>query len=709
MTSRPNQQDIRLGHAVIYPNTPAIAGAYATITLTYTADHPIDDTGYIKICFRQVGDFGAPQFADPAAPNYCTVKTSGNCRVTPRWDRKGHTRPWGASLFVQVGRGYLGAGETITVTFGDKVAGSPGWQLQTFAEDSFEFKVLVDPIATYEFKELPTSPTLKIIPGSAARTLCVAPSQVSINSPFTYYIKHEDRWGNPTGPAEKIIHPGFAMSGIQRIAIADQLSGNNVLSNPIQVGQPAQPIRRFWADFHGQTEETVGTNAIGDYFRFGRDLGLLDVVAHQGNDFQVTDEFWAEVNDTAKQWYTPGQLVTYPGYEWSGNTPLGGDRNIYFVAEGGPISHSSTDLLPNKSTCFPISPTATDLFRDLRQSPVQAFAFAHVGGRFADISMHDPAIEVAVEIHSAWGTFEWLLEDALRMGYRIGVVANSDGHKCRPGASYPGAGEFGSLGGLTCLLTDRLDRESIYAALRDRHCYATTGNRPLLSVMLTTPTGQSAMMGDVVATDGVPVLRVAVSGTAPVESVLVRNGLQTLANLRPYGAKDLGRRIKVVWSGAEVRGRARITRWDGELTVTGNQIVAATPINFWNANWPLVRDGEHRLAWRSSTTGGLAGAIVELADVRGGNLKIKTAQGEMAIDVDQIGLDPAVAAFGGLDKQIEIHRMADGTAARSDWELSLPLTSLTPGDNPVFVRVTQEDGHMAWSSPIYVVGGAGRI
>jgi len=490
MTSRPNQQDLHLGRAEISPDAPAVAGSYATITLTYTADHPIDDTGYIKICFRQVGDFGAPQFADPAAPNYCTVRTNGNCRVTPRWDRKGHTRPWGASLFVQVGRGYLAAGETITVTFGDKVAGSPGWQLQTFAEDSFEFKVLVDPIATYEFKELPTSPTLKIIPGSAARTLCVAPSQVSINNSFTYYIKCEDRWGNPTGPANEIIHPGFPVSGIQRIAIVDQLSGNSVLSNPIQVCQPPQPIRRFWADFHGQTEETVGTNAIGDYFRFARDLGLLDVVAHQGNDFQVTDEFWAEINDTAKQWYTPGRLVTYPGYEWSGNTPLGGDRNVYFVSEGGPISHSSTDLLPGKSTCFPISPTATDLFRDLRQSPVQAFTFAHVGGRFADISMHDPAIEVAVEIHSAWGTFEWLLEDALRMGYRIGVVANSDGHKCRPGASYPGAGEFGSLGGLTCLLTDRLDRESIYAALRDRHCYATTGNRPLLSVLLTTPSGQ---------------------------------------------------------------------------------------------------------------------------------------------------------------------------------------------------------------------------
>ena len=26
-------------------------------------------------------------------------------------------------------------------------------------------------------------------------------------------------------------------------------------------------------------------------------------------------------------------------------------------------------------------------------------------------------------------------------------------------------------------------------------------------------------------------------------------------------------------------------------------------------------------------------------------------------------------------------------------------------DNPLWVKVTQEDGHVAWSSPIYVIGG----
>ena len=107
---------------------------------------------------------------------------------------------------------------------------------------------------------------------------------------------------------------------------------------------------------------------------------------------------------------------------------------------------------------------------------------AHVGGRYADIKFaHDP-METAVEVHSAWGTFEWILRDAFEKNYRVGIVANSDGHKGRPGACYPGASFFGSYGGLTCFLAERLDRDAIFEAMRRRRHYATTGNRAFLSV-----------------------------------------------------------------------------------------------------------------------------------------------------------------------------------------------------------------------------------
>ena len=107
---------------------------------------------------------------------------------------------------------------------------------------------------------------------------------------------------------------------------------------------------------------------------------------------------------------------------------------------------------------------------------------AHVGGRYADIKFaHDP-METAVEVHSAWGTFEWIVRDAFEKNYRVGIVGNSDGHKGRPGACYPGASFFGSYGGLTCFLAERLDRDAIFECMRRRRHYATTGNRALLDV-----------------------------------------------------------------------------------------------------------------------------------------------------------------------------------------------------------------------------------
>ena len=349
---------------------------------------------------------------------------------------------------------------------------------------------------------------------------------------------------------------------MQSVTAADEKTNLSAQSNPIEVRAEEAPLRPYWADLHGQSEETIGTGTIEEYFFFARDLSLLDIAAHQGNDFQVTDEFWDRINRVTKAFYEPGAFVTFPGYEWSGNTPLGGDRNVYFASEGGAITRSCTDLVPGNHSVHRDSPTATQLFENLReQQGPRAFAFAHVGGRYADLSMHDPEIELAVEVHSAWGTFEWLVEDALRRGYRIGICANSDGHKCRPGASYPGAGEFGSFGGLTCVLARGLDREHVFEALASRHFYATTGNRCLVDVELVTGDGRSAIMGDIVEVSGsdagTPHLHLRVAGTAPVESVEVRNGLSVVKTLRPYGRPELGSRVKIVWSGAEVRGRDR--------------------------------------------------------------------------------------------------------------------------------------------------------
>ncbi|MBW1803714.1 MAG: DUF3604 domain-containing protein [Deltaproteobacteria bacterium] len=704
-------QHIETGSASIEPYGPVVAGSFQCIIFTYTAGHPVDDTGYLKVVFRHVGDFGTPQFDSPTAANYCTVTTTGDCHIEPRWDPKGHTRPWGQSLFLKVMKCFLKEGEKIIITFGDRSAGSPGWQMQTFCEYSFEFKTLVDPIATYEFKEIMKSPTLSVIPGQPSRAVCIAPSQIVANKDFYYYLKLEDQWGNPTDKPLKIRHIGFSQIGINSVTISDEKTNLLAESNPIETLEEEELLHPYWADFHGQSEETVGSNSIQDYFAFAHDYALIDIAGHQGNDFQISDDFWETINETTRKFYQPDSFVTFPGYEWSGNTPLGGDRNVFFRSEGGQISRSCTDLLQEKHSAYANSPTVLELFEKLRGQMAGAFAFAHVGGRYADITMHDPEIELAVEIHSDWGTFEWLLEDALKLGYRIGICANSDGHKGRPGASYPGASKFGSLGGLTCVLAAKLERESIFDALKARHCYATTGNRSLVKVYVTMDNGQRAMMGDIVSYEyGTALLSVNITGTAPIESVEIRNGLDTVGTFRPYDKNDIyhSKRLKIVWSGSELRGRARMVSWDGVLQLIGNTISSAKAINLWNEHHPLKLIDENRLEWESITTGGVAGIILTLKEANTGQIEIETAQGNISIDVNSIGISPKTWNYGGLDKNLKIYRLPDNKSS-TEVSFKLAINKLRKGDNPIYVRMMQEDGHMAWSSPVYLINNTGKI
>ena len=52
------------------------------------------------------------------------------------------------------------------------------------------------------------------------------------------------------------------------------------------LGRPARAERR-----------TVGTTPAEDHFLFARDLALLDIAGHQGNDFQIDDDFWRSLTN----------------------------------------------------------------------------------------------------------------------------------------------------------------------------------------------------------------------------------------------------------------------------------------------------------------------------------------------------------------------------------------------------------------------------
>ena len=742
-----------LGIAVLEPDGAFEAGSHATFTLTYTAGtYGIDDTGALRICFRFASDQTPPQFIDPAAPGYTVIEASNGAILDYRFDPKANVRPWDRTLYIKVVQGYLEPGDRITVRFGVTDGGSPGMRLQTFCEDTFEFRVLVDPIATFNFQPLPVQPTIAIVPGPPARFVAVLPTLRRVGEPFALKLKGEDRWGNPSDrcavtfrlrasapvdglPAIVTLTPGeraFSIEDLRvgeptdlEIELVDASDETVTRTNPLRIVAESSYLH-FWGDLHGQSEETIGTNSAEAYFRFARDLAFVDACAHQGNDFQITGDFWAELNRLTAAFDELGRFVALPGYEWSGNTALGGDRNVYFPTEGRTIRRSSHALIEDQDDLETNCTTASDLFAAFaRNEEWDVVCFAHCGGRYADLRRgHDGRFEKSVEVHSAWGTFEWLLHDAFDLGYRLGIVGNSDGHKGRPGASYPGAGKFGAVGGLTCYLMPELSRPALLDCLRRRRHYATTGGptgRPFIDLRARfsgdatlfhddpalggRPAGtvREALMGDIVLLpEGEVEFDVEILAPAPIERVDLFNGKDLVETIRPHETGDLGPRIRVIWEGATYRGRAREVVWDGRATFHGASIRAARPINFLNPDKTLDRVGANGLAWRALTTGNLGGFEVLLDDAAQGRLGLVTPLVQLDLPLAEIGLEDRVFTVDGpLPRQLRICRLPahnDQRRLRACSRIALRPT----GDNPLFLRLTQEDGTRAWTSPIYV-------
>ena len=736
-----------MGSATLSPSGAFEAGSFQTFTLTYTAGRfGLDDTGSLKIAFRFASDMGALQFDDPEAPGYTTIEASNGAILEPKWEFKRNIRPWSKSLYIGVKKHFLAEGDTITIRFGDKRFGSPGVRLQTFCEAEYQFKVFTDAIATYDYVSLPVSPAIAIVPGPPVTWKAYLPTLVATDTDFRLSIKADDKWGNPSNlinqtltleaskeidglPATIPFNAGeFACiienlklktAGDVIVTILDETGKELTRTNPLRV-QDNPAHLHFWGDIHGQSNETLGTNTAEEYFTFGRDKSFLDVCGHQGNDFQITSKFWDELNDITKKLNQTGRYICFPGYEWSANTAVGGDRNIFYRKEGGPIYRSSHAQIDDMSDEQNDVHNAHQLFAALKDQDV--VMYAHCGGRYADITYaHDGRLETSIEIHSAWGTFEWLLHDAFKMNYRIGIVANSDGHKGRVGASHPGASFFGAYGGFTCFLADDLSRDGIFECQRRRHHYGTTGTRLYLSSGVDLPAGSvvfdrdpdlfdtaksvsatAAIMGDIVQAAGDEVeFHIEVLGSAPIESIELRNGPEVLEKIRPYDEADLGSRIRVVYEGAEYRGRGRAVLWNGSASINGNKIKRAQQFNNWNLDRGLTLTGENTLNWSAVTTGNFGGFDLWLEDETAGTITIETAHVNAEINIADIGLKPAVYTAGGIGKALKIYRLPD-TMTTTHVRHSKTVRLNDTGDTRLYVCITQEDGHQAWSSPIYL-------
>jgi hypothetical protein len=208
-------------------------------------------------------------------------------------------------------------------------------------------------------------------------------------------------------------------------------------------------------------------------------------------------------------------------------------------------------------------------------------------------------------------------------------------------------------------------------------------------------------MGDIARIDEAHVdLTVEVVGSAPIERVDVFDGVSLMETVRPYGPEDLGARIRLVYQGAEYRGRARTTVWDGRLGVEDTRILRTAVVNNWNLYRGIQNQDAAGVSWKAVTTGNHGGIDLWL-ERAAGRVAFETApvSGEAAIA--GLGVEPRLFDAGGLERAVLLQRLPEVMGERR-MLLRRRIEVRPEGDTRLYVRVQQEDGHRMWSSPIYL-------
>ncbi len=450
------------------------------------------------------------------------------------------------------------------------------------------------------------------------------------------------------------------------------------------------------------------------------------------------DEWWARVEEHAREYNEPGSFVTFPAYEWHGDRRRWGDHHVVYRKPGNPLDGTND---------------VRELSEALRSRP--AILIPHhtgyrVGERGKDWAAHDPALSPVMEIYSTHGSSEGVdtpvpmrfnrsmgprtaggtFHDALARGHRLGVIASNDG----PGV--PGAWNRGLMG----VWADELSRSAIWEAIGSRRTYGVTGDRITLWWSI-----DDTPMGSVtdVPTPGRSRAEIQIDCPRKLDRVeLLRNGTVVRNHVQqatiPAEARPGRYRILVEFGWGPTTDYAPFLRtdveWDGSIRLTGGTLHDVAPRFVGSAQSFTITDNAcdfTLLTSRDEPSGPLPEAVsrsdrqglivefeadssteisVELKGFEGGTFTLSDllsgpqliVQYDEAADLlEQVGVP--VDALGNMDRRyhvspkIKLHRPHPVTACSATISWSIDPA---PGD-AYYVRASQIDGQYAWSSPIW--------
>jgi len=543
------------GTAAITPSEPVTVGSRGTWTITYVVGpDSIGEGGGVVAHLPIFWEWAEPQMATPEVPGYSTVSCS-------RSDLRIESHAVGPHHYIRstVAEGSLFPGDTLRFIYGDtKDSAFPNAQARAdlYSERGQEFLVKVDGDGDGFFVEIERSPRLDIVAGPAADLRIHVKGEAQLNDTTYVTVAALDRFGNravgyrgtirfshrwdvhgaPTSYTMTAEDRGarafpirFASPGFSTLGVVEEGGTMKASSNPIRVRGPGEddPFRLLWGDLHIHSQVSDGTGTPEENYRFGRDVANLDVIALTDHDHHglrpLREKDWEAIRRLNEEFYQPGRLVTFLGYEWT--NWVYGHRNVYFRNPEAGVLHSTADSSSN---------SPPELWNALPNEEAMTIAHHTGGGPIpTDWSIvPPPARERLVEISSIHGSSECLgcpkeiyspvpgtfVRDALARGYRLGLIGSGDGHVGHPGITLTPSG------GLAGIYAAATTREAVWEALLARRTYATSGERIILSVRIA-----DHWMGEEIQADDLPEglpFEVDICGTAPVDLVeLIADGV----------------------------------------------------------------------------------------------------------------------------------------------------------------------------------------
>lgn len=486
----------------------------------------------------------------------------------------------------------------------------------------------------------------------------------------------------------------------------------------------------FWGDIHNHNEIGYGKGTLErsfdiaenslDFYAFTPHTWWPDlpdndkaVKQHHLDGFKKVEENWRIIKDMVRERYCAGEFVTLLAWEW--HSLVWGDYCMYFPVDDDDFRYVST---------------LQELKNYAREH--QAFIIPHhvaysKGWRGVDWNEFDDTYSPLVEIFSEHGNS---LESSshmgmyshsmggvdncqtalynLKKGHRFGFIACSDDHY-----GYPAG--FGH--GITAIISEKLDRKSIFDAIGLRHTYAATGDRIKVDFNL-----NEGMMGDFVRNADSARINFSVEGRGKLQSVEVYKNGELFA---PYSMLDFVDKpiykerhlIKIEW-GWDMIASKEITKWKIKLNCENGKLddlisafcggsASVTEMNLIKKNddesWDIssYTSRKNALPVNSITfflTGEMNAKIHMDIEVEHDNSKFQ--QKISLTKADLLDHDVYKAAFEKFSApKIKVHSLIPSNEYAFSSELS---DDTVKANDFYFLKVIQQNGQMAWTSPIWI-------